>query len=233
VKPKAGFQSLSLWIILCLITMLIFSFCHKTEKAKSSSFEYNLSTCPLYGMDELDKTEKKLRWTQKILLKERKSKNSNSQEVSKLINLNSFSSPFIAYLQPLSKKYHKDFDLSEKEMTKYLSALLFNETGNSKRFVPNKCNQKYLVLGDCNNACHAWQIDRRWHKNVCKPMTFEESGNYAIKKVLLRGYKLAKKKGIKDPHKAALAYYNSGQFNDKYTTNNYAQRAYKAMKGIS
>lgn len=149
------------------------------------------------------------------------------------IKVKEISSPFIPYLQPLAKKYHKSFNLSEREMAKYLAALLKNETGNSKRFVPKSRNQKYLQLGDGGNGCHAWQVDKRWHKGWFKLTTFEESGDYAISKVLLVGYQRAKAKGIADPHRAALTYYNSGQFKDKYSTHFYGQRALRAWKGIA
>jgi hypothetical protein len=217
--------------VIGLLAIFAFVGCSKIPSAEANDEqEFNISTCPLYGMQELELTERKLKWTQKVLKQERAERN---KSISSNEKVKEISSPFIPYLQPLAKKYHKSFNLSEREMANYLAALLKNETGNSKRFVPKSRNQKYLQLGDGGNGCHAWQVDKRWHKGWFKLTTFEESGDYAISKVLLVGYQRAKAKGIADPHRAALTYYNSGQFKDKYSTHYYGQRALKAWKGIA
>lgn len=134
-------------------------------------------------------------------------------------------SKFSPYLKPLVNKYYKKFNLTPLEFEMFLNAILKNETGYQKHFIPKSVNHVYLPLGDGGNGCHAWQIDRRYHK-MCKPLTFYQSGSYAIKEVLYPCYKRAKKrfKAKQDLLKATASCYNSGQFNDKYTTHRYGQR---------
>lgn len=139
-------------------------------------------------------------------------------------------------LNKLVDKYHGQFDLSKAEFRSYLMAILQNETENQvERFLPpnRDPDEPYFQTGDNNNAAHAWQIDKRStanHRAQFRPMSFNESGEFAISKVLLPGYRMAKKEGLKNPHIAAAQYYNAGNpglKGDENTTRFYGSRVAK------
>jgi hypothetical protein len=137
---------------------------------------------------------------------------------------------FKPFIKPLLK-YHNNFDLTKENFENFLLGILYNETGGQARFIPKYPAQKYLETGDGGYGCHAWQLDRRYH-SFCKPMSFEKSGKYAIKKVLLPCYKRASKKGLKGwfALKSTATCYNSGRLNDKYSTNYYGKRVMAFME---
>ncbi|MDX1917684.1 MAG: hypothetical protein SFT81_00870 [Candidatus Caenarcaniphilales bacterium] len=137
-------------------------------------------------------------------------------------------SPFRPFLGRLAERYYKEFNLDNPMMmASYLEAILFNETHNEERFIPKEIGEKTLQQGDRGHANHAWQLDSRYHADVNKPMTFEESGVYAIEEVLLPYFKRAQRFGIENPWIAAARGYNGGEAglqNDASTTNFYGAR---------
>ncbi len=160
----------------------------------------------------------------------------NTQSVGLQTTGPSGPSPFFPFLEGLAQKYAPSFDLSVPQMKAMLAAILKNETGNEARFVPKDANTPYLKTGDNGNGLHAWQIDQRYHSGFNRPMTFAESGDYAVGKVLLPFYQKAKASGVSDPHIAAARQYNGGpkaMNNDSLTTNNYGARFKTAFENYS
>jgi len=249
-------NTIQLWALLGLCTFGFFSCtqnktpcsCSQTIKKPAINEGLNMAVDMMHEAEEKmiierrakEELEKKINRLRKELERERAKEksiiiNSDIKVIDdiklvpqKPIKTNS-SSPFSFYLASLVTKYHSDFNMSENDFKKYLEKLLKLESGNAKRFIPKFANHKYLEKGDCGNGLHAWQIDKRWHRKYNKPMTFEQSGDYAIRHILLSCYRRAKKLGFESEiYRATLTCYNSGQFNDNRSTNKYGKRGLKA-----
>jgi hypothetical protein len=147
-------------------------------------------------------------------------------------------SPFSPYVEGLADKYAAQFNLNTEQMKGFLLAVLDNEAGGDKRFLPpnGDINAKYHETGDRGHGHHAWQLDDGSWPQAAAPMSFIESGDFAISKVLLPAYKNAVEKGVSDPRISAARQYNAGSkglTNDAATTQKYGARTLAAWQKFS